>query len=80
MFEHGSLKLVMDRETTPCGCPPDEKPEGMSLADAALRGAGLSANKLLAIRDLASKCLDGTVPTLREAHKLSDAEHDLSAA
>ncbi len=39
MFEHGSLKTVMDRETTPCGCPPDEKkPEGMSLADAALRG------------------------------------------
>ena len=39
MFEHGSLKAVMDRETTPCGCPPDEKrPQGMSLADAALRG------------------------------------------
>jgi hypothetical protein len=39
MFEHGSLKAVMDRETTPCGCPPDEKsPAGMSLADAALRG------------------------------------------
>jgi hypothetical protein len=39
MFEHGSLKVVMDRETTPCGCPPDEKkPEGISLADAALRG------------------------------------------
>ncbi len=39
MFEHGSLKSVMDRETTPCGCPPEEKrPEGMSLADAALSG------------------------------------------
>lgn len=39
MFEHGSLKTVMDRETTPCGCPPEEKrPEGMSLAEAALRG------------------------------------------
>jgi DNA-3-methyladenine glycosylase II len=44
------------------------------VSDAALRGAGLSANKLLAIRDLARKCLDGTVPTLREAHQLSDAE------
>ncbi len=37
MFEHGSLRTVMDRETTPCGCPPEEKP-GMSLADALLRG------------------------------------------
>jgi hypothetical protein len=37
MFEHGSLRTVMDRETTPCGCPPEEKP-GMSLADALLSG------------------------------------------
>jgi len=42
--------------------------------DHILRGAGLSAGKLRAIRDLAAKCLDGTVPTLREAHKLEDAE------
>ncbi len=46
----------------------------MKIADAELRSAGLSANKLLAIRDLARKCLDGTVPTLREAHRLDDAE------
>jgi 3-methyladenine DNA glycosylase/8-oxoguanine DNA glycosylase len=44
------------------------------LSDALLRGAGLSANKLLAARDLARKCLEGTVPTLREAHRLPDAE------
>jgi len=29
---------------------------------------------MLAIRDLAAKSLDGTVPTLREAHQLSDDE------
>ena len=46
----------------------------LKIADAAMRGAGLSASKLLAIRDLAQKCLDGTVPTLREAHRLDDAE------
>lgn len=40
----------------------------------ALRGAGLSRNKLLAARDLAAHCLDGIVPTLREANKLSDEE------
>ena len=31
LFEHGSLKEVVDREREPCGCP-----AGMSLADAAL--------------------------------------------
>ncbi len=37
-----------------------------------LRSAGLSQNKMLAIRDLAAKALDGTVPTVRVAHKMSD--------
>ena len=37
MFEHGSLREVVDRETTPCGCPPAEKP-GVSIADALLNG------------------------------------------
>ena len=37
-----------------------------------LRSAGLSQAKMLAIRDLAAKALDGTVPTVREAHKMSD--------
>jgi 3-methyladenine DNA glycosylase/8-oxoguanine DNA glycosylase len=39
-----------------------------------LRSAGLSQAKMLAIRDLAAKTLDGTVPTVREAHQLSDDE------
>ncbi|MDB6166479.1 MAG: alkA [Lacunisphaera sp.] len=42
--------------------------------DAELRGAGLSRNKLLAVRDLAAKCLAGTVPSLAEAHDLDDDE------
>jgi 3-methyladenine DNA glycosylase/8-oxoguanine DNA glycosylase len=50
-------------------------PEALAAApDADLRGAGLSGNKLLAVRDLAAKCLEGTVPSLKEAHKLSDDE------
>jgi 3-methyladenine DNA glycosylase/8-oxoguanine DNA glycosylase len=50
-------------------------PEALEkVSDEALRGAGLSGSKLRAIRDLARKCLDGTVPTLREAHRLDDAE------
>jgi 3-methyladenine DNA glycosylase/8-oxoguanine DNA glycosylase len=39
-----------------------------------LRSAGLSQNKMLAIRDLAAKALDGTVPTVRAAHRMSDDE------
>jgi 3-methyladenine DNA glycosylase/8-oxoguanine DNA glycosylase len=39
-----------------------------------LRSAGLSRAKMLAIRDLAAKTLDGTVPTVKEAHRLSDEE------
>ena len=43
-----------------------------ALPDGSLRAAGLSANKLLAVRDLAAKTLDGTVPTITVATKLSD--------
>jgi 3-methyladenine DNA glycosylase/8-oxoguanine DNA glycosylase len=42
--------------------------------DASLRGAGLSANKLLAVQALALKCREGVVPSLKEAHGLADAE------
>lgn len=35
LFEHGSLKEVVDHESSPCGCPPDAAP-GMSIADALL--------------------------------------------
>jgi len=38
-----------------------------------LRTAGLSANKALALRDLAAKTLDGTVPTLAAIRRMSDA-------
>jgi len=37
-----------------------------------LRAAGLSQNKMLALRDLAAKTLDGTVPTLQQIRRMSD--------
>lgn len=37
-----------------------------------LRGAGLSHNKALAIRDLAAKTVDGTVPSLVRIKRMSD--------
>jgi DNA-3-methyladenine glycosylase II len=44
------------------------------LPDEALRGAGLSRNKALAVRDLAARVLDGTVPDAQEIQRLPDAE------
>ncbi len=39
-----------------------------------LRGAGLSQNKMLAVKDLAAKTLDGTVPPLAKLKKMPDEE------
>jgi DNA-3-methyladenine glycosylase II len=38
-----------------------------------MRGCGFSAAKLAAIQDICAKTLDGTVPTRRQAARLSDA-------
>jgi 3-methyladenine DNA glycosylase/8-oxoguanine DNA glycosylase len=46
----------------------------LALDDAALRAAGLSQNKLAALRDLAAKCLDGTVPNKRRLSAMDDEE------
>ncbi|MBI2512844.1 MAG: DNA-3-methyladenine glycosylase 2 family protein [Opitutae bacterium] len=43
-------------------------------SDDELRAAGLSRAKLAASRDLAAKCLDGTVPAWTEIPRLSDDE------
>jgi DNA-3-methyladenine glycosylase II len=39
-----------------------------------LRAAGLSKNKMLALRDLAAKTIDGTVPTLQQIRRMSDED------
>jgi 3-methyladenine DNA glycosylase/8-oxoguanine DNA glycosylase len=46
----------------------------LAAPEALLRSAGLSQAKMLAIRDLAAKTADGTVPTLRQANRMSDEE------
>lgn len=48
--------------------------EMLKLPKPALRKAGLSAAKIVAMKDLAQKTIDGVVPTLEEAHELSDQE------
>jgi 3-methyladenine DNA glycosylase/8-oxoguanine DNA glycosylase len=45
-----------------------------ALDDAALRGAGLSRSKLLALRDLAARCEAGEVPSLARLQKLDDEQ------
>ena len=48
-------------------------PERMlRISDEQLRGAGLSRNKLLSLRDLAQKAKDGAIPTLAEARGMPD--------
>jgi len=42
--------------------------------DATLRAAGLSRSKIAAMKDLAAKTLDGTVPTLARLRGMSDEE------
>ncbi len=42
--------------------------------DARLRGAGLSQAKMLSLQDLARRAAIGEIPTLAEAHRLTDAE------
>lgn len=46
----------------------------LAMPDARLRGAGLSTAKTAALKDLARKTLDGTVPRLSRVRRLSDAE------
>jgi DNA-3-methyladenine glycosylase II len=55
--------------------PPGSFPEPdaiMATADAALRACGFSGGKVAAIRDICAKALDGTVPTRRQSHRLTD--------
>jgi DNA-3-methyladenine glycosylase II len=46
----------------------------LKLRKPVLRKAGLSGAKVLAMKDLAQKTIDGVVPTLEQAERLSDEE------
>ena len=48
--------------------------EMIKLRTRSLRKAGLSGAKVLAMKDLAKKTIEGIVPTLEESEKLSDEE------
>ena len=63
---HGRVLGLFDGPPTPAVL--------LMLSDEALRGAGLSRAKLAALRDLAQKTLDRTVPDLAALHGMGDAE------
>lgn len=65
------LGRVKDRFGAPAGgWPTPEAIAGARLP--ALRRVGLSRAKALAVKDLAAKTLDGTVPPARALHRMSD--------
>jgi DNA-3-methyladenine glycosylase II len=53
---------------------PPSPQEMLKLRKPALRKAGLSGAKIQAMKDLAKKTIEGVVPSLEEAKKLSDEE------
>lgn len=46
----------------------------VAMSEEALRAAGLSRGKIAALRDVAAKTLEGSVPSKRQAAMLTDAE------
>ena len=64
---HGRLVAALDGEVEPAAL--------LALSDETLRAVGLSANKVLSMRDLAAKVLDGTVVlSPRRLSRRSDEE------
>ncbi len=78
---HGKAAAAIHRRLIESFAPvfglehPSEHPSPEHLLNCpneALRAAGLSHNKSLALRDLAAKTIDGTVPTLARIRRMSD--------
>jgi DNA-3-methyladenine glycosylase II len=67
-------RLIAGFQPLPTLTPIHPSPQQILDAPTAeLRSAGLSANKTLALRDLAAKTLDNTVPTLARIRRMDDA-------
>ncbi len=67
-----NTKRLRTRRGLVAGFPGPE--QILAASEKLLRSAGLSRAKMLAIRDLAAKTLDGTVPTVKQASRMSDEE------
>ena len=73
---HGrAAEAILGRFLGRCECAGFPSPEAvLALTPEAMRACGLSANKVLAIRDIAEKAAAGIVPTRAEARRLTDEE------
>jgi DNA-3-methyladenine glycosylase II len=71
---HGrAAEAILGRFMALCPEPGFPTPESvLALTPEAMRGAGLSANKVLAIRDIAEKAALGVIPGRAAARRLSD--------
>lgn len=73
---HGrAAEAILGRFLACCPGPGFPAPETvLALTPERMRACGLSANKVLAIRDIAEKAAAGVVPTRQAARRLTDAE------
>lgn len=73
---HGrAAEAILGRFLALCDAPVFPAPEVvLARTPEAMRGCGFSANKVLAIRDIAEKAAAGMVPTRAAARRLSDEE------
>ncbi|MBB5689453.1 DNA-3-methyladenine glycosylase 2 family protein [Roseomonas alkaliterrae] len=71
---HGrAAEAILGRFLACCPGPGFPAPEAvLALSPETMRGCGLSANKVLAIRDIAEKAAAGIVPSRAAARRLSD--------
>ena len=66
-----AAEAMLGRLHIACGGPP--APEGLlALTDADLRACGFSGSKAAALRDIAAKAVDGTIPSRARAGRLGD--------
>lgn len=71
---HGKAAATIHRRVCEFFCG-DPTPEALLAApEERLRGCGVSGNKIKALRDLAAKTIDGTVPAHAAIRKMTDEE------
>lgn len=68
-----AARAILGRLEAAAGCPIPPPEAMLSLSDHDLRACGFSASKIAALRDLAARAADGTVPNRRQAMRLADA-------
>ncbi len=71
-----AARAIMARVEAAAGSPGHlpEPHQIVEASDETLRAAGLSRNKLLAVKDLAAKALDGTIPAWPEIDSMPEEE------